>query len=156
MKMAERIEKLMQERARYREMGGPERVARQKARGKMDARARIDSLFDKGTFKELGLLAGDRGQKSSEWQTPTPADGVITGTGLVDGRPVACAAYDFTVFGGSIGEVGERKVTRIRDLALKSRIPMVWLVDSAGARINTEMMGDTARLASAVSQFADT
>jgi acetyl-CoA carboxylase carboxyltransferase component len=84
-----------------------------------------------------------------------PADGVITGTGLVGGRPVACAAYDFTVFGGSIGEMGERKVTRMREVALKSRIPMVWLVDSAGARINADLM-DSAQLSHAVSKFADT
>src|SRR6185436_16776570 len=83
---------------------------------------------------------------------PSPADGVITGVGEIDGRPVAVAAYDFTVFGGSIGEVGERKVARLRDLALKDRIPIVWLVDSAGARIEAGGAVDPRKLA----LFADT
>ncbi len=64
-----------------------------------------------------------------------PADGVITGWGTVDGRPVAIVAYDFTVMAGSMGMTGEIKVARIRELALTKRIPMVWLLDSAGARI---------------------
>ena len=64
-----------------------------------------------------------------------PADGVITGYGKVDGRMVAVAAYDFTVMAGSMGMTGELKVTRLRELALTKRIPMIWLLDSAGARI---------------------
>ena len=64
-----------------------------------------------------------------------PADGVITGYGKVDGRMVAVAAYDFTVMAGSMGMTGEMKVTRLRELALTKRIPFVWLLDSAGARI---------------------
>ena len=66
---------------------------------------------------------------------PAPADGVITGYGKVDGRMVAVAAYDFTVKGGSIGMTGEMKVTRLREIALTKRIPLIWLLDSAGARI---------------------
>src|SRR2546430_6633357 len=65
----------------------------------------------------------------------TPADGCVTGIGRIDGRRVACIAYDFTVMAGSIGMVGELKATRIRELALRERIPLVWLIDSAGARI---------------------
>ena len=67
--------------------------------------------------------------------TPAPADGVITGWGHVDGRPVAVAAYDFTVMAGSMGMTGEIKVARIRELALTKRIPLVWLLDYAGARV---------------------
>src|SRR5207302_4701885 len=78
--------------------------------------------------------------------------GVITGVGHVYGRPVCAAIYDFTVFGGSLAEIGERKVTRMRDLALKNRLPMVWLVDSAGARIEAGQGVDPRRLAA----FADT
>jgi acetyl-CoA carboxylase carboxyltransferase component len=137
-------------------MGGEERVARQHARNKMTARERVAALFDEGTFQEMGLLAGEKGLLTHEMPSPSPADGVLTGTGMVGGRPVACTAYDFTVFGGSIGEVGERKVTRLRDLALKNRIPMVWLVDSAGARINADAIGDATRMSSVVSVFADT
>src|SRR6185295_6606333 len=83
---------------------------------------------------------------------PTPADGVITGVGEIEGRPVAVACYDFTVLGGSMGDVGERKVTRLRDLALKDRIPIVWLVDSAGARLEAGGDIDPRRIAG----FADT
>ncbi len=135
-------------------MGGPERVARQRARGKLDARERLRQLFDPGTFEEYGLLARSNGSLPEEEQPdkPSPADGVVTGVGEVDGRPVAAAVYDFTVFGGSIGEVGERKVARLRDLALKSRIPMVWLVDSAGARLDASADIDPRRIAG----FADT
>ncbi len=64
-----------------------------------------------------------------------PADGVVTGWGYVDGRPVAVVAYDFTVMAGSMGMTGEIKAARIRELALTKRIPIVWLLDSAGARI---------------------
>src|SRR4051812_1804531 len=132
--MKERAEELAAARAQKREMGGKERIERQRAKGKLDARARLELLFDAGSFEEYGLLAASNGNLPEEEDPakPSPADGVITGVGEIDGRPVAAAMYDFTVFGGSIGEIGERKVARMRDLALKNRIPMVWLVDSAG------------------------
>jgi len=154
MKMKERVEQLEELRAKKRQMGGEERIARQHAKGKLDARARLALLFDPGTFEELGLLAAQGGalQEEEDPSRPSPADGVITGVGEIDGRPVAVAAYDFTVFGGSIGEVGERKVTRLRDLCLKSRIPIVWLVDSAGARLEASKEIDPRTLAG----FADT
>jgi acetyl-CoA carboxylase carboxyltransferase component len=154
MKMKERVEELARIRAVKSAMGGAERVERQRSRGKLDARARLELLFDPGTFDELGLLAGSGGKllEEDDPARPSPADGVITGIGEIDGRPVAAAIYDFTVLGGSIGEVGERKVTRLRDLALKDRIPMVWLVDSAGARLEAGAEIDPRRLAG----FADT
>ena len=131
--LRERTEELNKRREKSLEMGGPERVERQRARGKLDARARLKLLFDEGTFEEYGLLASHMGMLPEEESRPSPADGVITGVGEIDGRPVAAAIYDFTVFGGSIGEIGEKKVARLREMALKSRIPMVWLIDSAGA-----------------------
>ncbi len=154
MRMKDRVEELARLRAQKAEMGGAERVDRQRARGKLDARSRLKLLFDEGTFEELGLLAASNGNLAEEEDAdrPSAADGVITGTGEIDGRPVAVAIYDFTVFGGSIGEVGERKVTRLRDLALKNRIPMVWLVDSGGARLDAGAGVDGKRIAS----FADT
>lgn len=152
--MKDRAAQLQKLRAQKEAMGGKERVERQRARGKLDARARIQLLFDPGTFEEMGGLASQGGALPEEDDParPTAADGVITGTGEVEGRPVAAAVYDFTVLGGSIGEVGERKVTRLRDLALKDRIPMVWLVDSAGARLEASAEVDPRRLAG----FADT
>ncbi|MET0404168.1 MAG: acyl-CoA carboxylase subunit beta [Cystobacter sp.] len=154
MSMKERVERLEEQRRRNEGLGGPERIERQHARGKLTARERLQRLFDENTFEEKGLLAGAEGQLPEEEDParPSPADGVITGVGEIDGRPVAAAAYDFTVFGGSIGTVGERKVARLRDLALKHRIPMVWLVDSAGARLEAGGDVDPRRLAG----FADT
>ncbi|HYO53172.1 acyl-CoA carboxylase subunit beta [Archangium sp.] len=154
MKMKDRVEKLEEQRRRNEGMGGPERIERQHAKGKLTARERLKRLFDENTFEEMGLLAGAEGNLPEEEDPgkPSPADGVITGVGEIDGRPVAAAIYDFTVFGGSIGTVGERKVARLRDIALKNRIPMVWLVDSAGARLEAGGEVDPRRLAS----FADT
>lgn len=129
------LEQLSQVKTRNLLMGGQEAVAKQKAQGKLNVRERIALFADKGTFMEFGLLADHTPSNRELDGKATPADGVVTGTCLVEGRPVAVAAYDFTVLAGSMGEVGERKVERIRKLALEERIPMVWLLDSAGARI---------------------
>src|SRR4051794_29444802 len=129
------VEELHERRATARLGGGAEKIERQHAAEKLTARERIDLLVDEGTFTELGIHAGIhhavRGLEGRE----APADGVITGYGKVDGRPVAVAAYDFTVMAGSMGATGEMKVARLRDLALTKRLPFVWLLDSAGARI---------------------
>jgi acetyl-CoA carboxylase carboxyltransferase component len=142
MSMREKVEELQRRREEALKMGGEQRLARQREKGKLDARSRIALLADAGTFHEIGLLAshlgtmpGDPGHDESR---PSPADGVICGTALVSGRPACIAAYDFTVRGGSMGPVGERKVSRLRELALRERIPMVWLVDSGGARLSAD------------------
>jgi len=116
-------------------MGGPDRIERQHSQGKRTVRERLDLLFDDGTFHELSLLAHHQSTSPSMQDKTTPADGCVTGIGEVDGRRVAVIAYDFTVMAGSIGLVGELKATRTRELALRERIPIVWLIDSAGARI---------------------
>ena len=122
-------------RARARLGGGPERIARQHDAGKLTARERIDLLVEPGTFTELGLHAGIHHSVRGLEGREAPADGVITGYGKVDGRLVAVCAYDFTVMAGSMGTTGEIKVARLRELALTKRMPFVWLLDSAGARI---------------------
>jgi acetyl-CoA carboxylase carboxyltransferase component len=116
-------------------MGGDELVARQHSLGKLTVRERLDLLLDAGTWVEYGLLAdhmdaglGDR---------YLAADGAVTGVGEIGGRPVAIAAYDFTVMAGSMGTVGEDKIGRMREHAVRQRIPMIWLLDSAGARIQS-------------------
>jgi acetyl-CoA carboxylase carboxyltransferase component len=129
--MRELVADLESRKARALAMGGAEKVEDQHRRGKLTARERIALLFDPGSFFEIGMLAKSPHITDRE----TPADGVITGAGKIDGRDVFAAAYDFTVLAGSIGMVGEMKVARIRDLALKERRPIVWLIDSAGARI---------------------
>ena len=136
--MRQLVEELAQKREDALQMGGERRVKRQHDRGKMDARQRVAYLFDEGTFTEFGTFASFHmsGKPIPQEDVRSPADGVITGFGEIDGRMCVCAAYDFTVLGGSIGEVGEEKVTRCREFALKNRVPMVWLIDSAGARVH--------------------
>jgi acetyl-CoA carboxylase carboxyltransferase component len=115
--------------------GGEERIARQHEQGKLTARERLALLIDEGTFTELGIHGRPHFSQRAMEGREAPADGVVTGYGKVDGRLVAVAAYDFTVMAGSMGMTGEMKVARLRDLALTKRIPMLWLLDSAGARI---------------------
>src|SRR3954469_361243 len=124
---------LEERRAAARLGGGEEKVARQHAAGKLTARERIALLCS--DFVELGLHARPHFSQRAMDGRAAPADGVITGWGEVDGRLVAVAAYDFTVMAGSMGMPGEIKVARLRELALTKRIPIVWLLDSAGARI---------------------
>jgi acetyl-CoA carboxylase carboxyltransferase component len=129
------VEELQERRAQARLGGGEEKIARQHAQDKLTARERLDVLLDDGSFSELGIHAGIhysvRGLEGRE----APADGVITGYGKIDGRLVAVCAYDFTVMAGSMGMTGEIKVARLRELALTKRLPFIWLLDSAGARI---------------------
>src|SRR4051812_4740723 len=129
------VEDLHERRAKARLGGGEERIAKQHDAGKLTARERLDLLIDTGTFSELGIHAGIHYSVRGLEDKEAPADGVITGYGKVDGRLVAVAAYDFTVMAGSMGMTGEMKVARLRDLALTKRLPFVWLLDSAGARI---------------------
>jgi acetyl-CoA carboxylase carboxyltransferase component len=115
--------------------GGEEKIRVQHERGKLTARERIDLLVDPGTFVEIGIQAGPHSSQRSMDGKEAPADGVITGWGDVEGRPCCIAAYDFTVMAGSMGMTGEFKVGRLREMALGKRMPMIWLLDSAGARI---------------------
>jgi acetyl-CoA carboxylase carboxyltransferase component len=115
--------------------GGEAKIAAQHAAEKLTARERVALLIDEGTFVELGAHGRPHFSQRAMDGREAPADGVITGYGKVDGRLTAVAAYDFTVMAGSMGMTGELKVTRLRELALSKRIPFVWLLDSAGARI---------------------
>src|SRR3954469_3132683 len=126
---------LEERRARARLGGGDERIAKQHDAGKLTARERIDLLVAPGTFTELGLHAGIHHSVRGLEGREAPADGVVTGYGRVDGRLVAVCAYDFTVMAGSMGTTGEIKVARLRRLPLTKRMPFVWLLDSAGARL---------------------
>jgi acetyl-CoA carboxylase carboxyltransferase component len=129
------VDELLERRAAAKLGGGEERIAKQHAADKLTARERIDLLVDPGSFSELGLHAGIHYSVRGLEDKQAPADGVVTGYGKVEGRMVAIAAYDFTVMAGSMGMTGEIKVARLRELALTKRMPMVWLLDSAGARI---------------------
>jgi len=129
------VEELHARREQARLGGGREKIAKQHAADKLTARERLDLLIDAGTFAELGIHARPHFSQKAMEGKEAPADGVVTGYGKVDGRLVAVCAYDFTVMAGSMGMTGELKVTRLRELALQKRIPFVWLLDSAGARI---------------------
>jgi acetyl-CoA carboxylase carboxyltransferase component len=129
------VEDLEARRARIKLGGGEEKIAAQHAREKLTARERIALLIDESTFVELGIHGKPHFSQRAMDGVEAPADGVITGYGKVDGRLTAVCAYDFTVMAGSMGMTGELKVTRLRELALTKRIPFVWLLDSAGARV---------------------
>jgi acetyl-CoA carboxylase carboxyltransferase component len=129
------VDDLHERRERAKLGGGEEKIALQHERGKLTARERLDLLVDPGTFVELGIHGGPHFSQRSMEGREAPADGVITGWGDVDGRTCCIAAYDFTVMAGSMGMTGEMKVGRLREMALQKRMPFVWLLDSAGARI---------------------
>ena len=125
------LDDLEARRVAARAMGTPERLAERRAAGRLDARSRLDALFDPDTFVELGTLVGSvhRGVIP-----PVPADGLVAGHGLVDGRPVLAGAEDFTVMGGSIGHGTSAKRQRLADLAGRERVPLVMLLEGAGER----------------------
>ncbi len=125
--------RLRQEKAR--EGGGPERTAKHRAGGRLTARERLERLFDPGTFVELDAFVTHRATAFGLAERKVPGDGVVTGWGEVDGRPVCGFAQDATVFGGSLGEAHAGKVVKVMELAAKAGVPIVGLDDSGGARI---------------------
>ncbi|MGH2725885.1 MAG: acyl-CoA carboxylase subunit beta, partial [Actinomycetota bacterium] len=126
---------LTERKGKHLAMGGADKVARQRSLGKLTVRERLELLFDSGSFLETGLLGHHQSVSPQMQGKFTPADGVVTGIGEIAGRKTCVIAYDFTVMAGSMGMVGELKAGRIRELAVRERIPIVWLIDSAGARI---------------------
>jgi acetyl-CoA carboxylase carboxyltransferase component len=128
-------EDLRARREQIRLGGGEDKISAQHGQDKLTARERLALLIDAGTFVELGIHGRPHFSQRAMDGKAAPADGVITGYGKVNGRLTAVAAYDFTVMAGSMGMTGELKVTRLRELALSKRIPLIWLLDSAGARI---------------------
>lgn len=112
-------------------MGGPEKLARHRGQGRIDARERVGLLLDAGSFREIGALAGE-----------LPADGFVAGHGLIDGRPVLVGAEDFSVAGGSIGTAGATKRARLAHLALQERRPLVLMLEGAGHRATNALRGE--------------
>lgn len=115
--------------------GGVKRIEKQHANGKLTARERLDLLLDPGSFVEIDQFVRHRCTNFDMAQTEALGDGVVTGYGTIDGRPVAVFAQDFTVLGGSLGEMHAAKIVKVQELAMKSGIPMIGLNDSGGARI---------------------
>ena len=131
----EPTERLADLRRRAELGGGEDRLRRQHAAGKLTARERIELLFDPGSFDEIDQLVTHRCREFGMAEQVVPGDGVICGSGRVDGRPVYAFAQDFTVFGGSLSETNAGKIVKLMDLAVKIGAPVVGLNDSGGARI---------------------
>ncbi len=133
--MDDRIEEMHQARLRNRAGGGEDKLQKQRDKGKLTARERLDALLDDGTFQEIGLFRKNRTVTFGMDKADMPADGVVTGTGAVLGRPVHVASQDFTVMGGSAGETHSKKVVEMMESALKCGTPFVFINDSGGARV---------------------
>ena len=129
------ITELKRKRTRIQQMGGEAQVARQHDKGKLTARERIDLFFDKESFSEIDTFVKHRSTQFGLDQREIPADGVITGHGLVGGRPVFAYFQDFTCRGGSLGEMHAKKICKVMDKASKAGIPLIGFNDSGGARI---------------------
>ena len=115
--------------------GGQRGIDKQHAKGKMTARERIQWLLDDDSFVELDELARHRSNNFGLEKTRPYGDGVVTGYGTIDGRPVCVFAQDFTVFGGSLGEVFGEKIVKVMDMAMATGVPVIGINDSGGARI---------------------
>ncbi len=133
--MSDKLTQLIEKRAKIEEAGGKKRVEKQHATGKLTARERINLLFDENTFVELDAFVKHRCTNFDMADTDAPAEGVVTGYGKVNGRLVYAYAQDFTVVGGSLGEMHAGKICKVMDLALKMGAPCVGMNDSGGARI---------------------
>ncbi len=133
--MREIIEQLDNKRALARSGGGPERVAAQHKKGKLTARERIQVLFDPDSFEEWDMFVEHRCHEFGMADTKVPGDGVVTGYGTVNGRPIFVFAQDFTVLGGSLSEAHAEKICKVLDTAMKIGAPVVGIKDSGGARI---------------------
>src|SRR5690349_15733348 len=133
--MKEVLEELEIRRDKARAGGGLKRIDAQHARGKLTARERIDLLMDENSFEEFDMYIEHRCTDFGMEKNKTPGDGVVTGWGTINGRVVYVFAKDFTVFGGSLSETHAKKITKIQDMALQNRAPIIGLFDAGGARI---------------------
>jgi len=130
-----KIDRLLAERERLYKGGGDERVAKHHAQGKHTARERLSMLLDPDTFQETHLFMKHRCTNFGLQDKEFPGEGVVTGSGLLQGRPVYVASQDFTVAGGAVGEAAARKIQSVMDDALKTGDPFIFINDSGGARI---------------------
>jgi acetyl-CoA carboxylase carboxyltransferase component len=131
----DKIRELKARESKVLQMGGEKAVASQLKKGKLTARERLNLLFDAGTFREMDMFVSHRCVNFGMEKVEIPSDGVITGHGLVDGRPVFAFSQDFTSRAGSLGEMHSKKICKVMDLSLKAGVPFVGINDSGGARI---------------------
>lgn len=133
--MEDKIKSLQDKIALAKQGGGEKRIARHHSKNKLTARERVDYLLDEGSFEEMGMLVTHRTTDFGMQNESYYGDGVVTGYGTINGRPVYVFAQDFTVFGGSLSETHAEKICKVMDMALKTGTPMIGLNDSGGARI---------------------
>ena len=132
---SENVEKLVERRAKARLGGGPKRIEAQHAKGKKTARERLELLLDPGSFEEYDMFVQHRCTNFGMEKSHPDGDGVVTGCGTIDGRPVYVFAQDFTVSGGSLSKTMSEKICKVQDMALRNGAPCIGLNDSGGARI---------------------
>ncbi len=135
MSQIEKLQNLKNMKKTIAQGGGEEKIAKRHADGKLSARERIDLLFDKESFVEVDAFIESRCFDFGMQKKKHPGDGVVTGYGTVNGRKVFVASQDFTVIGGSLGEMHAKKITKVMDMALKMGAPFIAINDSGGARI---------------------
>ncbi|MFZ5989766.1 MAG: acyl-CoA carboxylase subunit beta [Bacillota bacterium] len=131
----DKISLLHEKKARIEQGGGAEKIAKQHESGKMTARERINALFDENSFVEIDAFVEARSIDFDMQKKKVPGDGVVTGYGSINGRLVYVASQDFTVIGGSLGEMHAKKITKVMDMAMKMGAPFISINDSGGARI---------------------
>lgn len=157
------ISDLQKKRFSIEQCGGTEKVKKQHDSGKKTARERIALLFDEGSFVEVGAFVTHRCKEFNMTENDAPAEGVVTGYGTIDGRLVYAYSQDFTVIGGSVGEMHGAKICKILDMALKMGAPVIAICDSGGARIQEgadalkgygEVLCKTAKLSGVVPQIS--
>ena len=126
----------LEERRRVARLGGGEaRIEAQHGRGKLTARERIDLLLDPGSFEEIDMFVEHDCHEFGMEERKIPGDGVVTGWGTVNGRPIYLFAKDFTVFGGSLSRAHSKKINKVQDMALRNGVPIIGILDAGGARI---------------------
>ncbi|SDK87800.1 methylmalonyl-CoA decarboxylase subunit alpha [Natronincola ferrireducens] len=130
-----KLEDLRQRKSKIELGGGEKRIADQHEKGKLTARERVNLLFDEGTFVEIDAFVKHRCTNFGLEKVEAPGEGVVTGYGMVEGRLVYVYAQDFTVLGGSLGQMHAQKISKVQDMALKMGAPIVGMNDSGGARI---------------------
>jgi len=132
---SDKIQELKQKEEQILGMGGEKALEKRREKGVLNARERLDILFDEGTFRELDMFVTHRCTNFGMENVEIPADGVVTGHGKVDGRIVFAYAQDFTARAGSLGEMQAKKICKVMDMALKAGAPIIGMNDSGGARI---------------------
>lgn len=132
----DKIEHLREKRAKIYLGGGEKALEKQRQRGKLTARERIDALLDPGSFVEIGTFVKHRCHVLGMDKKETPGEGVVTGHGTINGRTVYVYSQDFTVLGGAVGEMHASKIIAVQELAMKTGCPLIGLIDSGGGRLH--------------------